>query len=97
MDKELYENDNQLSQYSILLTAGRAKKDMAKTEKHEATILPIHASITTFCYLSNLSFLCDNQDQQRMELSLKPPKLKIDKTPIPVFEGPDPNCHEANF
>lgn len=24
------------------LTAGRAKNDIAKTEKHEATILPIH-------------------------------------------------------
>lgn len=26
----------------MLLTAGRAKKEMANTEKQEATILPIH-------------------------------------------------------
>ena len=28
--------------YIYILTAGNAKNEMAKTEKHEATILPIH-------------------------------------------------------
>jgi len=33
-----------------ILTAGSAKNDMAKTEKHDATILPIHVRGTVSPY-----------------------------------------------
>lgn len=40
------------------LTAGRAKNDIAKTEKHEATILPIHVCGTVSPYPIVVTVIC---------------------------------------
>jgi len=39
-------------------TAGRAKNDMAKTEKHDATILPIHVRGTVSPYPIVVTVIC---------------------------------------